>query len=123
VTQRYDHRQHEPNARAHGGPPVEERVKNIILLKAPKEHTEKRAPFRYAEDISLCLTGKAVVGMVETQGEGDGQKTEDQPHAKQTAHAPQPPMRSTNAEPNPVPIASDAERPVPDARRNVAGGS
>jgi hypothetical protein len=38
---------------------------------------------------------------------------EDQPHAKQIAYAPQPPMWGANEEREPVPIARDAERPVP----------
>jgi hypothetical protein len=44
-------------------------------------------------------------------------------HAKQIAYAPQPTMWSTNKERETVPIPSDAERPVPDARRTVAGRS
>jgi hypothetical protein len=43
------------------------------------------------------------------------------PHEKRFADAPQPAMRSANKDREPVPIASDAERPLPDARRNVTG--
>jgi hypothetical protein len=32
-------------------------------------------------------------------------------------------MRSPNTEPELVPSASDAERPMPDARRNVSGST
>jgi hypothetical protein len=39
------------------------------------------------------------------------------------AHDPQPAMRSANAKREPVPIAGDAERPLPAAQRNVAKGS
>jgi hypothetical protein len=49
------------------------------------------------------------------------QKSEEQPHAKQIAHAPQPAMRSPDKERDPVPVGSDAERPLPDARRDVPG--
>jgi ABC-type sugar transport system ATPase subunit len=35
----------------------------------------------------------------------------EQPHAKQIARAPQPTMRSPDKEREPVPVASDAERP------------
>jgi hypothetical protein len=52
---------------------------------------------------------------------GDRGKSEDQPHAKQIAHAPQPAMRRADAERQPVPVASDAEWALPDARRSVAG--
>jgi hypothetical protein len=54
---------------------------------------------------------------------GDREKLEDQPHAKQLAHAPQPPMWSPDKEGEPVPVTGNAERPLPDARRNVAGRS
>src|SRR5215475_5863596 len=54
---------------------------------------------------------------------GDQQKSEDQPHAKQIANASQPEVWGADKEREPVPIASDAERPLPDARRAVAGRS
>jgi hypothetical protein len=38
-------------------------------------------------------------------------------------HAPQPAMWSADKEREPVPIAGDAERPVPDARGDVSGAS
>jgi hypothetical protein len=50
-------------------------------------------------------------------------QTESQHNATQIAHAPQPALRSPNAEPEGVPSASDAERPMPDARGNVAGST
>ena len=63
---------------------------------------------------------EAIVGNIESRGVGDRQKSEDQPLARQVAHAPQPPMWSADKEREPVPISRDAERPVPNARRNVA---
>jgi hypothetical protein len=62
-----------------------------------------------------------MVGVVEPAGGGDRAKPEDQPHAKAIAHAPQPTMRRADAEREPVPVAGDAERPLPAARRPVAG--
>ena len=41
--------------------------------------------------------------------------------APQIAHAPELALRTPNAEPEAVPSASDAERPMPDARGNVPG--
>ena len=55
-------------------------------------------------------------------GGGDRAKSEDQPHAK-IAHAPQPTVWSTDEEREAMPIAGDAERPLPDARWNVAGST
>jgi hypothetical protein len=50
-------------------------------------------------------------------------KSEDQPHAKQIAHAPQQTVWSADKEREPVPVTGNAERPLPDARRTIAGRS
>jgi hypothetical protein len=44
---------------------------------------------------------------------------EDQPHAKQIANASQPPLRSANPEREPMPVARNAKRSLPLARRTV----
>ena len=46
-----------------------------------------------------------------------------QPHAKALSHAPVAPLWSEDQNREPVPIARDAERQVPDARRPVAGST
>ena len=94
-----------------------------VLLEALNRHRGKGQQKVTVEHVHVHAGGQAVVGMVETPGGGDRTKSEDQPHAKQIAHAPQPAMRSADAEREPVPVASDAERPLPDARRNVAGST
>jgi hypothetical protein len=53
--------------------------------------------------------------------QGANAKAKDQPNAKQIAHAPQPPLWSTDKKREPVPIASDAERALSDARRPLTG--
>jgi hypothetical protein len=63
--------------------------------------------------------GQAVVGMVETPGGGVKPKSKEQPHA--IAYAPGIEMPRPNPERSTVPSASNAERPVPTARGNVAG--
>ena len=73
------------------------------------------------EHVHVHSGGQAVVGVVETPGGGERPKSEDQPHAKPIAHAPQPAMRRADAEREPVPVAGDAERPLPAARRQGAG--
>jgi hypothetical protein len=65
----------------------------------------------------------AIVGNVENPGGGFAPKPEDQPHAKQIAHAPQPAMCSADTSREPLPITGNAERPLSDARRTVAGRS
>ena len=56
--------------------------------------------------------------MVETPG-GRSAKSEDQPHAKQITDAPQPAVRGEDTTREPMQVAGDAEREVPDARRAV----
>ncbi|MBK8008618.1 MAG: hypothetical protein IPK23_09380 [Rhizobiales bacterium] len=78
------------------------------------------------EHVHVHAGGQAVVGMVASPGQpggGDASKFEEQPHAKQIAHAPQPEMRSADAERKPMPVARDGERPLPATRRPVAGRS
>jgi hypothetical protein len=62
--------------------------------------------------------GQAVVGVVNPGG-GGSDKIEDQSHAKQIAHAPEPALRSSSADPGreALPVARDGERTLPDARR------
>jgi hypothetical protein len=48
-------------------------------------------------------------------------KSNGQYHAEQNGHAPQPPLRRSNSQRKTVPVTGDAERPLPDARRHVAG--
>ena len=90
------------------------------LLEALNRHRGKGQQKVTVEHVHVHQGGQAVVGMVETRGGGDRPKSEDQPRAKQIAHAPQPPMWSADPEGEPVPITGDAERSLPDARRTVA---
>ena len=90
------------------------------LLEALNRHRGKGQQKVTVEHVHVHAGGQAVVGMVEKPGGGDRSKSEDQPHAKQITHAPQPQMRSADEEPDPVPITCDAERALPHARRKVA---
>jgi hypothetical protein len=76
-----------------------------------------------AEHVHVHEGGQAVVGIVENPERGSQRKSLDQCDAKQIAYAPQPTMRSTDTEREPVPVSGNAERPMPDARRNVAGST
>ena len=75
------------------------------------------------EHVHVHSGGQAVVGVVETPGGGDHAKVEGQPHAKQIAHAPQSPLWGADKERDAVPVAGNAERPLPDARRTIVGRS
>ncbi len=91
-----------------------------LLLDALNRHRGKGQQKVTVEHVHVHSGGQAIVGTVQTSALEKSSKTDGQYDAKQIAHAPQPPMRSPNAEPELVPSASDAERPLPDARRNVA---
>ena len=94
-----------------------------LLLDVLNRHRGKGQQKVTVEHVHVHSGGQAVVGVVETPGGGDRPKSEDQPHAKQLAHAPEPAMWSADKERETVPIASDAERPLPDARRAIDGRS
>lgn len=90
------------------------------LLEALNRHRGKGQQKVTVEHVHVHEGGQAVVGTVEAPGGGSSSKSEDQPHAKQIAHAPQSAMRRADQEREPVPVAGDAERSLPDARRPVA---
>jgi hypothetical protein len=93
------------------------------LLDALNRHRGKGQQKVTVEHVHVHAGGQAVVGMVENPGGGDRPKSKDQPHAKQIAHAPQPSVWSAVKEREPVPVAGDAERPLPNARRKISGCS
>src|SRR6266542_3152123 len=88
-----------------------------VLLDALNRHRGKGQQKVTVEHVHVHSGGQAVVGVVEPLG--NTPKSEDQHNARQIAHAPQPEMRSANSEGEPVPIASDAERPVSVAEAQV----
>jgi hypothetical protein len=91
------------------------------LLDALNRHRGKGQQKVTVEHIHVHSGGQAVVGVVEPPGGGGRPKSEDQPHARQIAHARQPAMWSPDTGREPLPVTCDAERTVPIARRNVDG--
>ncbi|MBL8666335.1 MAG: hypothetical protein JNM48_02600 [Rhodospirillales bacterium] len=89
------------------------------LLEALNRHRGKGQQKMTVEHVHVHAGGQAVVGMVATPGGGDRTKSEEQPRAKQIAHAPQPEMWSADTERHAVPVARDGEWPLPDARGNI----
>jgi len=93
------------------------------LLDALNRHRGKGQQKVTVEHVHVHEGGQAIVGTVETPGGGMQRKTEDQPHAKQIARESQPTVWSEDKKREPLPIAGDAERPLPDARRTIARGT
>src|SRR6476646_4896952 len=93
------------------------------LIETLNRHRGKGQQKVTVEHVHVHAGGQAVVGMVQTPGGGDQSKSKDQPHAKQITHAPGQTMPSADATRDPVPVASDEERPMPDARRTIDGGT
>jgi hypothetical protein len=91
-----------------------------ILLDALNRHRGKGQQKVTVEHVHVHSGGQAVVGVLETAGARNAAQSEDHAHARQVTHAPQPTVRSEDKEREPVPIARDAERPLPDARRTIA---
>jgi len=61
-------------------------------MEALNRHRGKGQQKVTVEHVHVHSGGQAVVGVVETQGAGDCEKSKDQPHAKQITHASQPEM-------------------------------
>ena len=68
--------------------------------------------------VTIADGGHAIVGNVTHAGGRGVEKSGEQPHA--LGYAPGTEMPSPNPGGSTVPVASDAERPLPDARRAVA---
>jgi hypothetical protein len=92
------------------------------LLDALNKHRGKGQQKVTVEHVHVHSGGQAIVGAV-APGGGITSKDEEQRHAKQLPYAPEPPLRSADAARDPVSVTSDGERPLPDARRTVAGGA
>jgi hypothetical protein len=92
-----------------------------MLLDALNKHRGKGQQKVTVEHVHVHAGGQAVVGTVERPGGGDQSKMEEQPHAKQISHAPQPALRGADTERDPVPVARDGERSLPNARGQVSG--
>jgi hypothetical protein len=94
------------------------------LLEALNRHRGKGQQKVTVEHVHVHAGGQAVVGMVAAPsgqpGGGDRSNFEEQPHAKQIAHAPEPALPCPDASRDAVPIARDGERALPDARRQSA---
>src|SRR5947199_7256329 len=94
-----------------------------VLLDALNRHRGKGQQKVTVEHVHVHSGGQAIVGSVESPALGNSSKSAGHHNAKQIAHASQPAMRSPNSKPEAVQIASDAERPMSNARRTVAGRS
>ncbi len=90
------------------------------LLDALNKHRGKGQQKVTVEHVHIHPGGQAVVGMIERPGGGDRGKSEEQPHAKRLAHAPQPTLRCADEERHAVPVAGDDERPLSHARGRLA---
>lgn len=87
------------------------------LLEALNRHRGKGQQKVTVEHVHVHAGGQAVVGTIEGPRAGGLKKSEEQAHAKQIAHAPQPPMRCPDAQRDTLPITGNGEQSLPDARR------
>src|SRR5262245_23372430 len=92
-----------------------------VLLDALNRHRGKGRQKVTVEHVHVHEGGQAIVGNVEGQGGGVASKAKEQPHA--LTHAPGAAMPSADAPRQPMPVACDEERSLPDARRAVAGSA
>ena len=90
------------------------------LLESLNRHRGKGQQKVTVEHVHVHEGGQAIVGNVEAGGWG-GNKIKGTTPCKEITHAPQLPMPSADATRKPVPVARDAGRTLPDARRNISG--
>ena len=101
----------------------------LELVQALDKHRRGHKQTVEVRHVHIYPGAQGVVGIINSLKDGSGTvldgspRSKSQHNAKQIAHAPQPAMRSPNAEPELVPSPSDAERPMPDARGNVSGSA
>ena len=94
------------------------------LIEALNRYRGKGQQKVIVEHVHVHAGGQAVVGMVAAPGKpggGDANKFEEQPHAKQIAHAPEPAMPRPDPEPDVLPVTSNGKRALSDARRQGTG--
>jgi hypothetical protein len=89
---------------------------NASVVEALAKHRNKGTQKVIVEHVHVYAGGQAIVGSV-APGEGVAKLNEVQPHA--ITHAASAPMRRENPQRQALPVAGDAERPLPDARRTV----
>jgi len=82
------------------------------LLEALNRHRGKGQQKVTVEHVHVHAGGQAVVGAVEAgpgprTGGGGRSRSEEQPHAKPIAHAPEPTLRCPDAERDAMPVAGD----------------
>jgi hypothetical protein len=87
-----------------------------MQMEALSRHRGKGQQKISVEHVHVHPGAQAVVGSVETGG-GVASENQRQPHAKALTHAPVAPLWSEDEKRTPMPIAGDAEPPLPDARR------
>jgi hypothetical protein len=93
------------------------------LLDALNRHRGKGQQKVTVEHVHVHSGGQAIVGTVERPRPTNSSKSENQHDARQITHAPQPAMRSPNAEREPVSLPRDAERAMSNARRAIPGST
>ena len=92
---------------------------HAALLEGLNRHRGKGQQKVTVEHVHVHSGGQAIVGHVNGPGGGDAGKSEEQAHAKQISHAPEPAMPSPNPTRELVSVPSNEERAMPDARGTI----
>jgi hypothetical protein len=93
---------------------------SAALIEALNRHRGKGQQKVTVEHVHVHSGGQAVVGIVSPAA---AIPSSEASNAKQVVHAPQSPLRSADPKREAMPVASDAERPLSDARRAIPRGS
>ena len=92
-----------------------------VLAEAMDRHRGRGQQTVVVKHVTVNADQAVVADKVVTGGGGGSGTDDEQPHAKAIGHASVAPMRrALQADRTAVPIAGDAERPLPDARRQIS---
>ena len=75
------------------------------LVEALDRHRGKGRQTVRVEHVTVNAGGQAIVGAVGHPGGGDGRESDERPHAKAVAHAPEPALRGADPGREAVPVA------------------
>ncbi|MCV6825675.1 hypothetical protein N9C89_14025 [Halocynthiibacter sp. SDUM655004] len=93
------------------------------LVEVRDKHRGKGQQKVTVEHVHVHAGGQAVVGVVEHAGGGGQNKLEEQPHAQHVTYAFEPAVWCEDAGRNALPIPSDGEWSMPNAWREITGGT
>jgi hypothetical protein len=93
------------------------------LVEALNRHRGKGQQKVTVEHVHVHPGGQAMVGNIGSSRDRSSVRSEEEISAPQITYAPEPTLSGPDQTADPLPVARDEERPLPNARRNIAGST